>query len=294
MDRKTIVVLGGCGQAGRAISKRILETTDASVVIADLRVEVGDAMADGLRRAGAGERISASRTDAADPNSLREVFRGADLVVVASSTTDYTENVVRACLDAGCDYFDILDSPSVADTINRFASEAQEAGRLLITQGGLAPGMIAPMVRLAHASLDHLRSARLGLALSLKATERYEQVYDVFDFIVKARPIAFERGAWRERSLKDTVTIDFGPRFGTRPAATVSMPELHALPEQLGLEELAIYYATGVTVVSFLRQYFAGDFKELTGVRMMGHIIDPEPALQDLQEMGVTVIREEY
>jgi hypothetical protein len=205
----------------------------------------------------------------------------------------------------------------------------------------------------------------------LKATERYEQVYDVFDFIVKARPIAFERGAWREKSLKDTVAIDFGPRFGTRPAATVSMPELHALPEQLGLEELAIfaaspnpvvdyvvkklimglhrvrprlgwrtlawlifwmtqrmaqdepsgfsnvleargerggqertmrivvdhednYYATGVTVTSFLRQYFSGDFKELTGVRMMGHIIDPEPALQDLQRMGVTVTREEY
>ncbi|MBI5118229.1 saccharopine dehydrogenase NADP-binding domain-containing protein [Candidatus Poribacteria bacterium] len=370
MDRKKIVVLGGCGQAGRAIVRLLLERTDASVVIAGRSLEKAQALANDMRRMHAGAQVAASCADAVKPASLGDAFRGADIVIVASTTANFTANVVRACLDARCDYFDILDSPEVADILNQFAQQAKKAGRLFITQGGLAPGMPAAIVRLAHASLDNLRGARLGLALSLKTAERYEQVYDVFDFIVKTRPVAFEGGVWRKKSLGDTTTIDYGDRFGSRQSFAIDMPELHALPEQLGLEDLSIYaaspnqmvdyllkklimglhrirprlgwptlarlifraskqmahepsgfsnvleawgqrngvdrrlriviehednyFATAVTVIAFLRQYFSGAFKETKGVRMMGHLIDPERSLHEIQEMGVTVRREGF
>lgn len=49
------------------------------------------------------------------------------------------------------------------------------------------------------------------------------------------------------------------------------------------------YFATAVAVTAFLNQYDAGIFDGITGVRMMGHIIDPESSVQDLRSMGVTV-----
>jgi hypothetical protein len=52
------------------------------------------------------------------------------------------------------------------------------------------------------------------------------------------------------------------------------------------------YFATAAAVTAFLNQYDAGIFDGITGVRMMGHIIDPESSVQDLRSMGVTV-REE-
>ncbi|MEW6442758.1 MAG: saccharopine dehydrogenase NADP-binding domain-containing protein [bacterium] len=367
MQIKKIAVLGGAGQAGRSIVHLLVRHLDASVLIADRNADRARELLDELHTAGAQGRVTVSRADAADSAGLAEIFRGADLAVVASSTASATGSVARACLDAGCDYFDILDGPDVVENLNRFAEQAERSGRLLVTQGGLAPGMPAAVVRLAHASFDRLRGARLGLALSLKTAERYEQVYDVFDFILKTRPVAYEGGKWRKKSLQDTVTIDFGERFGVRKAFAIDMPELHALPALLGLEELSLYaaspnpvvdylmkslilgldrirprlgwptlarlifrvakgmahepsgfcnvldawgqrggqdgrlriviehednyFATGATVVAFLRQYRAGSFQGMTGVRMMGHLIDPEPALRDIQEMGVSVRR---
>ena len=209
---------------------------------------------------------------------------------------------------------------------------------------------------------------RLGLALSLKTAERYEQVYDVFDFIVRNRPAVYRSGKWQEASFRERTAIDFGERFGRRQAFPIDMIELHALPEQLGIEELSIYggspnwfvdyltsrligglhrirprlgwpalarlvfsmakkmanepsgfstvldawgtkngqnssarwvmdhednyFATAVAVTAFLNQYDAGTFDKISGVKMMGHIIDPEWAVRDLRSMGVTVRQE--
>jgi hypothetical protein len=321
-----------------------------------------------LQRTGEGERITAWRTDAADPASLREALADADLAIITLNTISHTTNIARACLDADCDYFDIHDPPDVVDYLRPFAPRVEEARRLFVTQGGLAPGMPAALVRLAQSSFDRLLGCRLGLALSLKTLERFEQVYDVFDFIVRVRPMAYKAGVWQEASFKDRRSIDFGDRFGTRQAFPIDMIELHALPEQLGIEELSIYggspnwlvdyltsrlivgfdkirprfgwptlarlvfrmakrmphepagcstvldawgkkdgrdctarwvvdhednyFATAVSVMAFLNQYEAGAFDGIRGVRMMGHIIDPERSVQDLCAMGVAVVQE--
>lgn len=343
----------------------LLERTDASVRIAGRRPEKVEAFRRDLLSNGAGDRVSACHADAADPGSLREAFQAADLVIVTSTSASHTENVARACLDAGCDYFDILDPPEVVDLLRPFASQAEAAGRLFVTQGGLAPGMPAALVRLVQSSFDHCRECRVGLALSLKTVERYEQVFDVFDFIVRTRPAKYERGRWRKASFRDRDSIDFGDRFGRRRAFPIDMVEMHVLPDQLGIEALSLYagspnwiadylttrlirllhkirprlgwptlarlvfrmakrmadepsgssivldawgktngrdrrarvvldhednyFATAAAVVAFLNQYDAGGFDGVTGVRMMGHIIDPERALRDLGSMGVSV-----
>jgi len=365
MGNRAIAVLGGYGQAGRAVVRHLLKYTDAQVRICDRRLDKAEALRRDLQ--GMGERVAAFRTDAAEPERLREAFAGADLVIVTLNTVSHTANIAQACLDVDCDYFDIHDPPDVVDLLRPFSSRAKEVGRLFVTQGGLAPGMPAALVRLAQSSFDSLLGGRLGLALSLKTAERYEQVYDVFDFIVRARPMAYKGGAWQEVSFRDRQSIDFGDRFGTRQAFPIDMIELHALPEQLGIEELSIYggspnwlvdyltsrlivglhkiksrlgwptlarvvfwmakrmanepagcstvldawgkkdgrdytarwvvdhednyFATAVTVTAFLNQYEAGVFNGITGVRMMGHIIDPERAVQDLRSMGVAVLQ---
>lgn len=365
LNDKTVVVLGGYGQAGRSVVRLLLEYTDASVRIAGRRPERADALRRDLQRTASGERVTACRADAANREDLRDAFQGADLVIVTSTSASYTENVAQACLDQGCDYFDILDPPNVVECLLPFASRAEQAGRLLVTQGGLAPGMPAALVRFVHPSFDHCIGCRLGLALSLKTAERYEQVYDVFDFIVRTRPRAYRQGRWQEASFKDRRSIDFGDRFGRRQAFPIDMVELHALPGQLGIEELSLYggspnwvadyltsrligvlhkirprlgwpalarlvfwaakrmahepsgssivldawgkvagedhtlrvvvdhednyFATAVAVTAFLNQYDAGVFDGIRGVRMMGHILDPERSLKDLRSMGVSV-----
>ncbi len=365
MGSRTIAVLGEYGQAGRSVVRHLLKHTDASIRICGRRLDKAEALQLDLHRTGAGERLTIYSADAADTASLRQAFTGTNLVIITLNTVIHTANIAQACLDADCDYFDIHDPPEVIDHLRPFASRAEEAGRLFVTQGGFAPGIPAALVRMAASSFDRCLGCRLGLALSLKTAERYEQVYDVFDFIVRTRPVTYKTGAWQEASFKDRRVIDFGERFGRREAFPIDMVELHALPEQLGIEELSIYggspnwfvdyltsrligalhkikprlgwpalaqlvfwmakkmtnepsgcstvldawgtkkgrdrtarwvldhednySATAVAVTAFLNQYDAGAFDGIRGIRMMGHIIDPERSVQDLQSMGVIV-----
>lgn len=263
MHDRTIVVLGGYGQAGRSVVRHLLEYKDARVRICGRRLDKADALQRDLQGSGAGERITVCRTDAADPASLRRAFTGASLVIVTLNSVSHTANIAQACLDADCDYFDIHDPPEVVDLLRPFASRAEGAGRLFVTQGGLAPGLPAALVRLADSSFDRFLGCRLGLALSLKTAERYEQVYDVFDFIVRTWPVAYKGGAWRDVSFKDRRSIDFGERFGRRQAFPIDMVELHALPEQLGIEEMSIYAGSPNWIADYLTSRLIGGLHKI-------------------------------
>jgi hypothetical protein len=57
---------------------------------------------------------------------------------------------------------------------------------------------------------------------------------------------------------------------------------------RLLLECESAYDFTVIPVIAFLKQYFAGTIRK-PGLWMMGHIVDPDELLQDLQAMGVTM-----
>ncbi|MEJ2550809.1 MAG: hypothetical protein P8Z34_09015, partial [Anaerolineales bacterium] len=52
------------------------------------------------------------------------------------------------------------------------------------------------------------------------------------------------------------------------------------------------YYSTAAAMVAFIDQYLAGAFNGLSGVHMMGHIIDPERAVHDLETFGLHTVVE--
>ena len=53
------------------------------------------------------------------------------------------------------------------------------------------------------------------------------------------------------------------------------------------------YYSTAAAVAAFINQYLDGDFRGLSGVHMMGHILDPEKAVLDLSVFGLHTLIED-
>ena len=47
------------------------------------------------------------------------------------------------------------------------------------------------------------------------------------------------------------------------------------------------YYSTGITMVAFINQYLAGEFSNLSGVHLMGDIIDPVQGVRDIKAFGL-------
>jgi hypothetical protein len=362
MENGTIVILGGYGQVGRSLTTLLLEHTQAELIVAGRRLEAAQAFIAQLDDPD--KRLEARCADAAKTETLREAFQGASLVIVAATAPQFTTNIANACLDAGCDYVDILEMVFGTQALMAMAPAVAKAGRLFVTQGGLAPGLPAAFARLACSKLDRCQQMRLGLALSFKTMEHTDQVIEVFKYVTLHPPQIFSDGRWQDRSLgKDRIDLDYGPRYGRRPSTLIDLLEMHEIPDRLGVETLGVYgavpnaflnylmsrilvflngirpqlgwgvlarivlcaskfmkgdlpgyailleadgqkngvarsvrilldhednyYSTAVALFSFIKQYLDGGFVDLSGVHLMGHIVEPEQALRDLAQFGL-------
>src|SRR4030042_775502 len=100
----TIVILGGYGNTGREVVRLLLEHTDAQVVLAGRDADKAARAAAGWNGRFPGTRVRSARADAGQAGSLAALFAGADLVVVASSSSAHVKIVAAAALEAGIDY----------------------------------------------------------------------------------------------------------------------------------------------------------------------------------------------
>jgi saccharopine dehydrogenase-like NADP-dependent oxidoreductase len=133
MEIKRVIILGGYGSTGRPLAELLLQETSAELILAGRNEQKAQALAVEFNEKFEGQRVVAKRVDASDTKSIRQAFAGVDMVVVASSTADYTEQVANAALDAGIDYFDVLYATQKFETLQALAPRIEEAGLCFIT-----------------------------------------------------------------------------------------------------------------------------------------------------------------
>ncbi|MFQ5583604.1 MAG: saccharopine dehydrogenase NADP-binding domain-containing protein [Calditrichia bacterium] len=172
MSYKSILILGGYGNAGRLIAKLLLKQTNLNIVIAGRNVERARILADLLNQKFPGKRVSAKRVDAADYQNLQNTFAQVDLVVVASATIDYVENVARAAMAARIDYLDTqLSTPRKIETLRSLEADMIKNGCCFITDGGFHPGLPAALIRHAAQRFDYLEEAKVGSLIRMNWKE---------------------------------------------------------------------------------------------------------------------------
>jgi saccharopine dehydrogenase (NAD+, L-lysine-forming) len=251
----TIFILGGYGETGRLLAHYLLQETDCRLILAGRHPEKAQALADELNRQVNSIRVESAFADAADIESLG-AFNGADLVVAASSTAVYCENVARAALAAGADYLDIQYSRQKAAVLRRLAPEIEHAGRCFITDGGFHPGLPAALVRYAASCVGRLEEAIVGSVISadwasfnLGQETMQEFTREFIDFDSRV----FHDGRWQELSAISMMapkTLSFGPPFGRRACIAMPLDEMDALPQMIPtLHETGFYIAgfNGIT-----------------------------------------------
>ncbi len=143
------------------------QETNVDVVVAGRKIAKGEALTAELNGKFGGGRATAVTVDAASQSSLESAFAEVDIVVVASSTVQYTETVARACLAAGVDYFDVNFSERKTAVLRQLAPEIEEAGLCFITDGGFHPGVPAALVRYAAPRFDQLEQANVASVIKI-------------------------------------------------------------------------------------------------------------------------------
>jgi hypothetical protein len=190
-----------------------------------------------LNDAHPGERVIGLAADAADPASLVKAFQGIDLVIVASSTSQYTQQVAKTALESGIDYLDVQFSSSKLDVLKSMQQEIEAAGRCFITEGGFHPGLPAALVRYATLQLDVLEKANVGSVIKIDWAKLDVADSTLDELIAELNSFSmllFKDGQWKKASMTSTadfLKMDFGPPFGKQSCAPMFLEEMRALPE---------------------------------------------------------------
>ncbi|MFC2063610.1 saccharopine dehydrogenase family protein [Chloroflexota bacterium] len=237
MKTKHILILGGYGSTGLPLARLLLSQPNISIRLAGRSIEKARQAATLLNSEFNGDRVRGILADASDPHSLRDALEGIDMLVVASSTTEYVKTVAAAALQAGVDYFDVQYSTHKTAILRSLTPEIEKAGLCFGTDGGFHPGLPAAMVRFASAHFDSLESANVGSVikidwnlLDLSPSTMEEFVAEFIDY----QTLHFKGGRWQKSSALTMMVpsfMDFGGKFGRRFCMPMFLEEMRSLPD---------------------------------------------------------------
>jgi saccharopine dehydrogenase-like NADP-dependent oxidoreductase len=251
MQPKTILLLGGYGNAGRHLARLLLQETDICLVIAGRSAEKAARAASELNRDDRGGRVVGIAADASDASSLKRALCGVDLVVVASSTARYARQVAGAALEAGIDYLDIQYSTQKIAALKSLAAQITAARCCFITDSGFHPGLPAALVRYAAPYFDRLEKANVGSVLKqdwASLTLPDDTIIELIEEINDFEPLFFKGGRWKKARLSgmlDYQSMDFGQTFGRQYCAPMLLEEMRSLPETIPSLKEAGFFVGG-------------------------------------------------
>ncbi len=248
MATPQILILGGYGNTGRPLAQLLLQESDARLVIAGRNVERAKKTAIDLNAISGEDRAGGVYADASDFSSLRQALEGIDLVVVASSTSQYVTLVAKAAMEAGVDYLDIQYSTEKITVLNSLRNEIERAGCCFITDGGFHPGLPAALIRYVAQYFDQLEVANVGSVIKIDWA-KLEVGNETMDEFVREfldfQAIVYQGGEWRDLgalSMLKPSYMDFEEPFGRQYGIPMSLEEMRALPELYpGLQETGFY-----------------------------------------------------
>lgn len=235
MNNRSILMLGGYGTTGKLIARGLLDKTDVPLIIAGRNPERAKEFADELNAEFTGARVTAEKADASKGGELRELFREARIVLVASSTSMFTDVIARAALDAQIDYFDIQYSSSKISYLKSLAAEIKRRELCFITDGGFHPGLPGVLVRWAAGEFDSMEKAIVSSLIKLDWKKFHIGTATVRELLVAMNDYdssAFVDGKWQKASFFSTkgyMREDFGEPFGKRSCAPMFLEEMRAV-----------------------------------------------------------------
>lgn len=311
---KHVHILGGYGNTGKLVAGLLLQETDVHITLSGRNLKKAQDSADQLNEKFHCRRVTAKSADASDINSLKAAFADADLAVIASSTLEYAENVVRAALETKTDYLDTqLSTPYKHEILNSYQSRIKGFGLTFITDGGFHPGVPAALVRYAGDRFDKLEVANVFSAVKInwKAFSFSDStVTEMVEEFKNFKPLVYKNGQWVKIKWKEYKKYNFGSELGTLGCYPMFLGELSLLPELVpGLMETGFHISgfnwfvdyistpitfTGLAVLpqksyNILGKFFKWSLQTFSKSPYITHLILDAKGLIDNKKTGMTV-----
>ncbi len=236
MDRqeRRILLLGAAGNTGSRIARFLLrQRPTARLVLAGRRSEPLEKLANALAGEYPDSPCPTRVIDVSNEASLRANLDDIGLAIVASSTSEYVENTVRALIRADSDYIDPQVGAGKIERLRGLAPEVTSAGIVAMTDAGFNPGLQAVLFRYAATRMQVVEKAVVATGAFMdfsKVDGSQATKEEMVGGFASASLGLYRDGQWRPASAMSGVRVDFGEPLGVRKCVPVKLEEMVPLP----------------------------------------------------------------
>jgi len=241
-----VVVLGGYGNFGRVIVRRLAATSTLRLWIAGRDPARARALA--AETCGEALRLDINAADLAE--RLRAT--GAQLVIsTAGPFQGQDHRVARAAIEAGMHYADLADARAFVCSIGELDAAARDAGVLVCAGASSVPALAAAVIDRLLPRFSRLDSIWHGISSSEK-TPGISTLAAVLDYCGKPFQ-QWQGGAWRQVfGWQDLARHDFPAPLGRRWLANCDVPDLQLFPARYpGVRSVRFSAGTGLRLTQF-------------------------------------------
>ncbi|NOY94003.1 MAG: saccharopine dehydrogenase [Deltaproteobacteria bacterium] len=256
-----VLALGGSGLVGRYALRTLRRLRpEVAVTLADRDITAARAFADEL-----GGEVECVQLDVTHGDQLRATLEGAPLVMnTVGPYFRFGLPILRAALEAGCDYLDVCDDPEPTLAMLELDGLARERGATAVLGLGMSPGVTNLLAVHAISLLSEARELITGWDLDSAKPE-----------VVGPEPSAailhgIEQLTGTIRVRRRGVFVDEAPVRATRvdyPGAASCRCYTIGHPEPITLPRTFPELAESVNVMST-------DWRTAMAIRLLGKLVD--------------------
>lgn len=259
------VIVLGAGLVGGPMAEDLAADPGFDVTVADISESA-------LERVGSGLPVSKLRKDLSDPDAVKELVTGFDLVI--SAVPGFMGfSTFRAIIQAGVDVVDIAFFPEDPFQLDKLAKDKNVTA---VMDCGVAPGMSNILIGSVDGILDRTERCEIyvgGLPEKREYPYEYKAVFSPADVIEEyTRPARYvENGAVVTReALSDPEYIDFR-QLGTLEAFNSDgLRTLARTIDAPNMKEKTLRYPGHIDKIRVLREtgFFSKEPVEVNGVKL--------------------------
>lgn len=238
-----VAVIGGTGNAGRLITRLLLEDPSAEVnACARSEARLHELETTLAPHPGS---LHTTVVDVERERDLVEVASSTDLVVGATSLVEHGPGLASLAVDCGASYIGVyLSDRGKWSRLRRLQGRCVERGLMVVDDGGCHPGLPAVMIRLA-AEDGGLEAAWVGAKFRLRWDELGvvgETIQDFLAEVERTDPSVFVDRAW-VRGFRHSRSFDFGRGEGPESCVPMCIEEIRELAESGEVDSAGFFMA---------------------------------------------------
>jgi Saccharopine dehydrogenase and related proteins len=229
------IALFGAGHMGKSLARKLIEYDFVEELII---VDKDNYALDYFRTSLINEKISLENTDIKNIEAISRILTRVDLAIAAIPPSLTTLNIIKICIDTGCNYLDLGLGDYPLLEILKNEDLFRISGISVFPCYGLAPGITNIIAKhLAH-KLDVVEEIRIRDG-SMVHSKRYELIFtyspSVFLSDFSTKPVIYENRTFkRKQPLSLEEDYEFPPPVGKLKVYLISHEETLTLPRYLG------------------------------------------------------------